>query len=103
LKCLWTPSASAGFLACFDALLVAYLRDIEWEPSSELETRIAALLPALLLARIDGKSPVEYIEDETIKKGVRTFARPLIATPASSLSLIKVKWAEALPRILDKI
>lgn len=102
LKCLWTPSAITGFLACFDALLDAYFCDIEWEPSSELEARIAALLPALLLARIDGKSPVEYIDDETIKEGVRAFAIPLIANPAGSLSLIKTRWAEALPKILDK-
>ena len=25
LKCLWTPSATAGFLACFDALAAAYV------------------------------------------------------------------------------
>ena len=24
LKCLWTPAATAGFLACFDALAQAY-------------------------------------------------------------------------------
>jgi aminoglycoside phosphotransferase (APT) family kinase protein len=102
LKCLWTPSATSGFLACFDALIHAYLHDIGWEPSSELESRIAALLPALLLARIDGKSPVEYIDDKTIKEGVRAFATPLIAAPVGSLSLIRTKWAEALPKILDK-
>ena len=32
-----------------------------WEPRADLEARAAHLLPGLLLARIDGKSPVEYI------------------------------------------
>jgi Enolase, C-terminal TIM barrel domain len=34
---------------------------LDWEPPEALETRAGALLPALLLARIDGKSPVEYL------------------------------------------
>jgi len=31
------------------------------QPRPALEQRAAQLLPALLLARVDGKSPVEYI------------------------------------------
>ncbi|TGQ39461.1 MULTISPECIES: phosphotransferase [unclassified Mesorhizobium] len=102
LKCLWTPSARAGFLASFEALRDAYFREITWEPLTELEARAAALLPALLLARIDGKSPVEYIQDEMIKRGIRAFAIPLIETPAGELSLVRARWAEALPGIVDK-
>ena len=64
LKCLWTPSAAAGFLACFDALGAAYLARVAWEPPHALEARAARLLPGLFLARVDGKSPVEYITTE---------------------------------------
>ena len=102
LKCLWTPSASAGFLDCFDALRDAYFRGVAWEPPAELEARTAALLPALLLARIDGKSPVEYIDDEAIKTGVRAFSVPLIETAPADLAFIRNEWAKALPGILDK-
>jgi hypothetical protein len=48
----------------------AYLRGVDWEPPDALERRAARLLPAFLLARIDGKSPVEYITDETSKDAV---------------------------------
>ena len=38
-------------------------------------------LGVLLLARIDGKSPVEYIVDENVKRQVRAAARELILHP----------------------
>ncbi len=64
LKCLWVPPAASCFLAAFDALAEAYRVGIDWEPAGDLEARAAALLPALFLARVDGKSPVEYITAE---------------------------------------
>jgi aminoglycoside phosphotransferase (APT) family kinase protein len=99
LKCLWTRSATEGFLDCFDALTQAYLAKARREPARELEARAASLLPALLLARIDGKSPVEYVTSERTKQGVRDFAAPLIAAPRQTLALIRSAWREALPGI----
>ena len=87
LKCLWTPSARAAFLDCFDSLSSAYLRGVPFE---DVEKRTASLLPALLLARIDGKSPVEYLTDQQ-KQVVRNIARELIPT-ATSLQQIRQAW-----------
>jgi aminoglycoside phosphotransferase (APT) family kinase protein len=98
LKCLWTPAASAGFLACFDALTDAYLAEVNWEPTHELERRAAALLPALFLARVDGKSPVEYLTDDNDKARVRRVARQLIASRPPRLAAIREAWAEDLNR-----
>lgn len=39
----------------------------------------------LLLARMDGKSPVEYITDPDMKQRIRSFARDLILNPASAV------------------
>ena len=44
--------------------------------------RVGALLPCLMLARVDGKSPVEYLSEES-RQRVRELAIPRIATPAS--------------------
>ena len=93
LKCLWTPRAAAGFLACFDALADAYLAGVAWEPRAEIEARAAALLPGLFLARVDGKSPVEYVTEEPPKERVRRVARPLIASPPIRLAEIRSAWA----------
>ena len=100
LKCLWTPEASSRFLVSFDALSRAYLAGVLWEPGDALSNRAAALLPALILARIDGKSPVEYVTDERVKAGVRRFAAPLILAPPRGLSDIRASWTKALPDIL---
>lgn len=98
LKCLWNPSATPGFLAGFDALTRAYLDGVDWEPADAVERRAAALLPGLFLARVDGKSPVEYLTDEADRARVRRVGRALIADPVPRLSSIAATWrAELAP------
>lgn len=80
LKCVWNPTAHAGFLRCLSAFVAAYLRYVSWEPPPAVEARTASLLPALLLARVDGTSPVEYL-DETQRTRVRGRARAMLAQP----------------------
>ena len=93
LKCLWVPSSGQAFLQCFDALATSYLEGFSGE---DVEARTAALLPALLLARVDGKSPVEYLVENKDKDHVRTVARPLIAGPPARLADIRVAWQRSL-------
>lgn len=96
LKCLWTPTAAARFLLCFDRFVETYLAGVDWEPAADLERRAAALLPGLFLARVDGKSPVEYIAKEAQRDLVRRTARPLIASPPIRLAETRTAWAAAL-------
>jgi 5-methylthioribose kinase len=95
LKCLWTPAASADFLRCFDALREAYMEGVAWEPAAVLEARAAALLPALFLARVDGKSPVEYLAVADQAR-VRRVARSLIEAAPERLEIIRRTWAREL-------
>ncbi|MGH8662798.1 MAG: phosphotransferase family protein [Burkholderiales bacterium] len=94
LKCLWRPTYRADYLACFDAFVAAYLAGVAWEPPAALEARACRLLAGMLLARVDGKSPVEYLTDEAQRARVRTFARRLLAAPAERLGAIRELWAE---------
>jgi aminoglycoside phosphotransferase (APT) family kinase protein len=89
LKCIWVPQARAGFMACFDALSSTYLSNVT--NGSEVEQRAATLLPGLLLGRIDGKSPVEYL-DEPQRLLVRTAARRLLLEPSGTLQELKKAW-----------
>jgi len=89
LKCIWVPRARADFLACFDALCSAYLSRIPH--AQAVEQRAATLLPGLLLGRIDGKSPVEYL-DEAQRLLVRTAARRLLQQPSATLGDLKSAW-----------
>ncbi len=99
LKCLYRPASVAGYLGCFDALGAAYLAGVDWEAQGEIEARTARLLPGLLLARVDGKSPVEYLEDEASRDCVRGVARALLASPAGRWARSSEKWAGALARM----
>jgi len=96
LKCVARPQTTADYLACYRAFSAAYLRDVAWEAVDVLEARIASLLPALFLARVDGKSPVEYIIEERDKQMVRDAARPLIANAPTSLDQVTEAWRRAL-------
>jgi aminoglycoside phosphotransferase (APT) family kinase protein len=96
LKCLWTPAATAGFLACYDAFVRTYFDNARWEPPAEIEARTARLLPGLFLARVDGKSPVEYVTEERDKDRVRRVAGRFLRDPASCLAAIRDAWAAEL-------
>ena len=87
LKCLWVPEAKAALLGCFDALATTYLESVTLD---DVESRAATLRPALRLARVDGKSPGEYLREDD-KSAVRKFARALIPS-ASTLKEIREAW-----------
>jgi len=93
LKCLWRPAHAAAYLRCFDALAAAYLSGVNWEPPARIEERTARLLPGLFLARVDGKSPVEYVTTEVQKQQVRKVAVPLLQAPPQRLSRVRDAWA----------
>ena len=93
LKCLWVPQAAPAFLACYDALAEAYLRGVAWEPRGEIEARTAGLLPGLFLARVDGKSPVEYVTDQADKERVRRVAGAFLQSPPAWLAPIPDAWS----------
>lgn len=92
LKCLVQPECSAMLLTSFDALAEAYFEQVDWEPRQNLEARAAGLLPALLLARIDGKSPVEYLPLDRQKSFVRSIATTLLRKAPDRLSQIATEW-----------
>jgi len=96
LKCLWTPAARDGFLACFDVMTAAYRAGVTWESADAVEARAAHLLPGLFLARVDGKSPVEYITAEADKDRVRRTAHALLIDSPTRLAAIRAAWTKEL-------
>jgi 5-methylthioribose kinase len=92
LKCLWVPRVRDRLLQCFDALAMAYLHGVTWEPRAAIERRAAALLPGLLLARVDGKSPVEYLSGDQQFGVVRRCAAALLREPVAQLAGVRDAW-----------
>jgi aminoglycoside phosphotransferase (APT) family kinase protein len=93
LKGVWRPDRRSDYLAMFAALCAAYRPRVTWEPWDAVEARTAALLPGLLLARVDGKSPVEYVTDEREKNAIRAFARAHLLRPVESLTALARAWS----------
>lgn len=91
LKSVANRDISASLFASFDKLADTYLSRVDWEPRLNIEQRIATLLPALTLARISGKSPVEYF-DRPARQAVTKVARALVAKPAARLDELKSEW-----------
>lgn len=81
---------------CGERLAEAYLAEAGWEPRAGLEARTASLLPVLLLARVDGTSPVEYLTTEAQRDVVRTCARGLLRSPVASIAGVHDAWEAAL-------
>jgi aminoglycoside phosphotransferase (APT) family kinase protein len=92
LKKLWRPAHAARYAAAFAALRDRYLARVTWEPAAAVDARAAALLPGLLLARVDGKSPVEYLMDEADRERVRATARRLLVAPLASTMAVAADW-----------
>ena len=79
LKGVWRPQWRARYSESLAALVEALLGATSLgSRGPALDARVAALLPALLLARVDGKSPAEYLvsaADQDDVRSVRAAAR----------------------------
>jgi aminoglycoside phosphotransferase (APT) family kinase protein len=92
LKAAHMPQHIDGLLAGYRAFGDAYWPHVCWEPMAALEARVAALLPGLTLARVDGKSPVEYL-GEPQREAVRRVAVGLLQGSPGTLESIAAHWA----------
>ncbi len=99
LKCVWTRSAATRFLALFEILAQSYLAGVGWEPPDVMERRTAHLLPGLFLARVDGKSPAEYVTAESDKARIRRVALHFLAQPPQRLGDIRFAWGREIGEI----
>jgi aminoglycoside phosphotransferase (APT) family kinase protein len=84
LKSIHLPDVRPALAATAARFWSAYRPHVDWEDPAALEARVAVLLPALMLARVDGKSPVEYLSPSA-QDSVRATARRMIADPPGTI------------------
>ncbi|GAB3758113.1 aminoglycoside phosphotransferase family protein [Ramlibacter monticola] len=94
LKAAHLPACTRALMDGLDLFLAAYWPHVRWEPVAALERRVATLLPGLALARVDGKSPVEYLAGPQ-RAAVREAATALLQEAPSSLPTVAARWARA--------
>ena len=87
LKAIHLPGSRHRYLSNVEDLWNAYTSSVSWESPADLEQRVCKLLPALMLGRVDGKSPVEYLSERE-RKTVRRIARKFIKAPVDRLNFL---------------
>jgi tRNA A-37 threonylcarbamoyl transferase component Bud32 len=92
LKSVKLPGRAAELGAAARALADGHARHIDWEAPEAFEARVVALLPALALARVDGTSPVEYL-DAAQRHTIRGLGRALLRHPVTTLDEVMDHWA----------
>lgn len=96
LKAVWLPRFAPALRAVFDTFTSTYLSEVGWELASQVALRSAQLLPALSLARVDGASPVEYLDDQK-RATVRRLTDPLLRGLPNRLDEVADHWFAGLP------
>jgi aminoglycoside phosphotransferase (APT) family kinase protein len=98
LKALLHAPASAGLLALAAEAWEAYGRQLGDPRAAALEPRVVRLVLALMLARVHGKSPVEYLDAPRQAWVTRFVGQWALQPPARCAALIEI-LAEALPKV----
>ena len=93
LKSLIRPDCASALMESISLLAEAYFEQASFESRPLIEARVAELLPALMLARVDGMSPVEYLVGRAPERAlVREFARALFRAPLRQVASISSAW-----------
>ena len=87
LKSVHLPDNAGQLLESARAFWMEYRNHVTWEDHADIEQRTARLLPAMMLARIDGKSPVEYLS-EPARQRVRSVSIALLSTKVQELETV---------------
>ena len=91
LKMMVRPDRATELLQAARALIDAHAVHIDWEDARAHARRVATLLPGLLLARVDGASPVEYLNGGQ-RDLVRQIATGMLQEHSGSLVGVLQAW-----------
>jgi tRNA A-37 threonylcarbamoyl transferase component Bud32 len=94
LKAIHRPADAAVLIAMARDFADRWLAHFPEDVRTAVAGRTARLLPCLMLARIDGKSPVEYLS-EGARQTTRTLAVRLISAGPAALAQVLGAVAEA--------
>lgn len=98
LKAIHLKESRTSLLGSIVEFWKAYQVHVKWEMISDLEKRVCRLLPGLMLARVDGKSPLEYL-NENEQNFVRVNASSLLQDQLSNLAALVERLKENLENL----
>jgi hypothetical protein len=94
LKAVHVPRLRAELIAAAEGFFAHWRDCLPRAARGAAEARTAGLVGVLMLARVDGKSPVEYLDGKE-RVWVRKLARGLIADPPAGLGRLLERVDEA--------
>ncbi|MCL2674265.1 MAG: phosphotransferase [Defluviitaleaceae bacterium] len=98
LKAIHMEKFGKAYLAMLEYVLDVYFTGANYMDNAALEKSFLKLLPLLMIARVDGKSPVEYIVRDDVKQFVRDCAYAImdnnVSTRKELLALLTKKLEE---------
>ena len=86
LKSIFIKDKSKEFIKSYMIFYKEYLKNLNAKKSKLYIDRIIKMTPIMMLARIDGKSPVEYIKSKKIKNTIRNKSFLLLERNINSLN-----------------
>ena len=95
LKSLYHARKGLELEAMVDVFWRAYVRKFSNAEANQTEKRLVPLLLMLLLARVDGKSPVEYLTPRK-QEFIRTFVYRYLPSPPDSVAEMCDIWFSAI-------
>jgi 5-methylthioribose kinase len=81
IKSIYNHAQHAAYADAADRFWTAYDAAVDWD----IERETVAELAVLMLARVDGKSPVEYVEREAVADALRRVAKRTLRGDAETL------------------
>jgi len=96
LKCLWKPNWKKGYLKCHERFRKTYFSNAKWLDMTELERRVTQLHLGMLVARVAGRSKVEYVSDKVTQELVKTFATRHLISHVATTGEVATLWNEIL-------
>jgi len=91
LKSLYHAPKVFNFQDMIDVFWRTYEEGCSSLDANQIEERLLSLLPMLLLARVDGKSPVEYLTSEK-REFIRVFVYKTLQSPGDCLADLRDMW-----------
>ena len=97
LKMLVHPTGREALADMVGGAFEAYASQLSWNRRTMALSPLSRLLLMLMLARVDGKSPVEYLRDESQRQAVRGFVYDkLKAAELAGVRALAESWREHL-------
>ena len=85
LKSILNSDKKKDYIIALNKFINKYLNELKISEKNNYIIRFLNLIPVLMLARVDGKSPVEYF-NEAQKEHVRFIGKSLLEEPATKLT-----------------